>query len=416
MTDERLARLLGTSDTAWLLERMRARLEQQGTLTGTLVKQRATQGERVAAARLLGRVARAGQSASVSLDALDAALRRGAWPDGLESAVIALTGPYVHPDERRGEREAWHAVGATVRALAERHPKAESWAESVVRTGALKRVAGTPTEAQHLAKQLAALADTLPADAQVIGVLAASLFGDAHALDARAPLGTLATGLAAALGRPVDAGAEDGAVVKGAHARREAWASVGVVIDELSSWVLTLGLGGGAESPTARALAALGVGGQPAVLTYRQVATDDLGAIPPVVYVCENPAIVSSAADRLGARSAPIVCLGGQPGAAAVRLLRRLDESGSELRYHGDFDAGGITIARTLASHVKWRPWRFSAEDYVDALASMQGLTSFLGEVGETEWSGELASVMGKHRLRVEEEAVVDLLVADLAP
>lgn len=408
MTDdrERLVRLLGTADTAWLLQRMRARLGQHGTLSGTVIKPQATQGERTAVARLLGRTARAGQSASVPLDVLDTMLRRGAWPEGLESAVVALTGPYLHPDERRGAREAWQAASNRIRELAERHPQVADWADTVARSGALKRAADTPAEAQRIAGQLTALAAALPADSPVIGVLAAQLFGDAHALDARTPLGALGAGLAAALG--------GAAVGPGAHARREVWASVGVIVDELSSWVLTVGLTGGTESPTARALAALAEAGQPTMLTYRQLVTDAVGRVPAVVYVCENPAVVAEAADRLGIHSAPLVCLGGQPGAAAVRLLTRLADSGAELRYHGDFDAGGMAIARTLSRHVPWRPWHFAAADYLDAVASLSDLPSFSGVIRETPWSTELAVALAQHRLRVEEESVLELLLSDL--
>jgi uncharacterized protein (TIGR02679 family) len=109
-----------------------------------------------------------------------------------------------------------------------------------------------------------------------------------------------------------------------------------------------------------------------------------------------------------------LVCLGGQPGAAAVRLLSRLTESGSELRYHGDFDAGGMAIARTLARHVQWRPWRFGAADYLHAVASLPDLASFSGTVHETPWSPELAAALDQHRLRVEEESVLKMLLADL--
>ena len=160
------------------------------------------------------------------------------------------------------------------------------------------------------------LADALPTEGEVLGVLAARLFGDAHALDAKTTLGALAVGLAAAIGRVPPA--------SGAHARRAAWLACGVVVDDLSSTVIALGLPGGTTSPTARALAALSESGQPAVLTYRQLAVDDIGRCPEVVWVCENPAVVASAADRVGATAAALVCVNGQPGAAVVRLLTRL--------------------------------------------------------------------------------------------
>lgn len=403
---DRLVSLLGTAETVWLLQRMRERLERHGALSGTVTKPQATQGERTAVARLFGRTPRAGQSVSVSLDALDAVLRRGAWPGGLESAVVALTGAYVHPDERRNIREGWQAASERIRRLADDHPRTGRWAESVVRNGALKRASATPAEAQRIAEQLAALADALPAEGQVIGVLAARLFGDAHALDARTSLGSLGTGLAAALGGSPQVG--------GAQARREVWASVGIIVDELSSWVLALGLIGGAESPTARALAALAESAQPAVLTYRQLATDAIGGVPPVVYVCENPAVVSAAADRRSTSAAALVCLNGQPGAAAFRLLSQLVAGGAELRYHGDFDAGGMAIARTLAGRIQWRPWRFAEVDYLDAVESLTDLLPFTGVIGETAWSPTLAAALDQHRLRVEEELVLETLLADI--
>lgn len=133
-----------------------------------------------------------------------------------------------------------------------------------------------------------------------------------------------------------------------------------------------------------------------------------------MVFVCENPAVVASAADRLGAGSAPLVCVGGQPGAAAVRLLQDLVSHGSQLRYHGDFDAGGMTIARVLAARVGWQPWRFAARDYEEACASLLGLTPFTGRPGDTPWDPTLAQAMERHGLRVEEETVLHGLLADL--
>jgi uncharacterized protein (TIGR02679 family) len=402
-----LRRILGTPDTAWLLSRLRARLEQKGILAGTVTKQAATTAERVAASRLFGKPVRSGSSATVSLEALDALLRRGAWPEGLESAVIALTGPVVGPDVRRAERDAWLEAAATLRQVTAVHPDLAEWTDQAERTGALKRAVRTTAEARRLAAQLVTLASALPAEGEVLGVLAARLFGDAHALDSKTTLGALAVGLAAAIGGSPSPSS--------AHARREAWLSCGVVVDELSSTVIALGPPGGATSATARALAALSESGQPAVLTYRQLAVDDIGTCPQVVWVCENPAVVASAADRFGAAAPALVCVNGQPGAAVVRLLTRLVEGGSILRYHGDFDAGGISIARTLARRVPWLPWRFDEEHYRAACASGETFSTFTGTVGETPWDPGLTAAMDELRFRVEEESVLRELLGDLA-
>jgi uncharacterized protein (TIGR02679 family) len=422
---ERIRRLLGGPDTAWLLARLRSRLEQKGTLEGTVSKQGATTAERVAVARLFGRSVRSGSSASVSLDLLDAMMRQDAWPDRRASAVIELTGPVVGPEVRRAHRESWHGVAATLRRIAGNRIELSPWVENTLRLGTLKRATATPEAATLLALHLTAVADALPVQGEVLGVLASRLFGDAHALDSKTALGNIAVGLAAAI-----AGTSSGV---GARWRREAWQGCGVVVDELSSTVLALGLPGGATSPTARALAAVAEVSQPAVLTYRQLTVDDVGVIPPFVFVCENPAVVAAAADRFGVGAgsdgagadpgrtsasptlgAPIVCVNGQPGAAAIRLLTGLVAGGAELRYHGDFDGGGLAIARTLARSVPWTPWRFDEESYRAACAAHRSTSVFTGTIGATPWDHGLAAAMEEIRQRVEEESVLTALLGDL--
>ncbi|GAA3888076.1 hypothetical protein GCM10022381_32490 [Leifsonia kafniensis] len=420
----RLQRLLGTAETAWLLQRLRNRLERQGELRGTVSNAKATTAERVATARLFGRPVRAGQTASVSLETLDDMLRQsGTWPDGLVSAVIALTGDVVGPAARRAESDAWRAATDVLGIVAVGRPELALWVGTVTRTGQLKRATVTASEAQALAEKLVLVAAALPSNGEAIGVLAARLFSDAHALDAKTTLGSLATGLAAALGA-TGAASADGPAAAGraqltaelsagtAPWRRAAWQSVGVIVDELSSTVLTLGLPGGDVSPTARALHVLAPTDQPAILTLRQLISDGIGAVPPVVFVCENPAVVAAAADQ-GSRVA-MVCLNGQPGAAALQLLRQLVDGGARLRYHGDFDAGGMAIARTLGRQLAWDPWRFSAADYAAACATLTGLSPFMGTVGETPWDPALSDLLTDTRLRVEEESVLDLLLGDL--
>ncbi|RJT88690.1 TIGR02679 family protein [Cryobacterium melibiosiphilum] len=442
-----LRRTLGTPELAWLLARLRTRLESTGQLTGTVTKPQASAGERAAVARLLNRPVRAGTSASVSLDTLDDVLRRsGLWPAGLAAAVVALTGTVVDPLERAGERDAWQAAANTLRRLG--RPELSGWADRVIRTGALRRAAPTAAGAQALAAQLATVAGALPTSGESLGAFASRTVHDAHALDVHTPLGTLAVGLASALGSalasspsaarsgeqtggaatatdalrgPVPTSSPTDASADSARWRREAWHSVGVVLDELSSSVLVLGLPGGDTSPTARALAALAEAGQPVVLTLRQLLADELGTVPPVVFVCENPAVVAAAADALGATSAPLVCLNGQPGAAAIRLLERLVADGAALRFHGDFDWSGIGVARALAERVAWTPWRFSAADYSAACAERSALPALLVLPGvsaasvETPWDADLAEAMASVGLAVDEELVLAALLADLA-
>jgi uncharacterized protein (TIGR02679 family) len=80
---------------------------------------------------------------------------------------------------------------------------------------------------------------------------------------------------------------------------------------------------------------------------------------PAEVRMCENPVVVAAAADELGARCQPLVCVGGQPSAAMWRLLELLAAGGARFDYHGDFDWGGARIARTVLQRVDWQPWRY---------------------------------------------------------
>lgn len=408
---DQLRRLLETPDTAWLLSRMRSRLESTGSLTGNVVKAQATLRERTTAARLVGAPVRSGRSVTVSLDTINAMLQRsGAWPAGLESAVVALTGPVTMPETRNAEREGWLAARQALQKLGIERAELASWAEGIVRSGSFTRAARTVADAQVLAGRLVAIASALPSAGESLGVFSARILGDAHDLDNGTSLGTLAMRMAAALGA-----LSTDAPVTSARWRREAWASVGIVIDELSSMVLVLGLPGGTEPATARALAALVTDGEPALLTLRQLNVSSIGEIPAEVFVCENPAIVAAAADQLASSCPPLVCVGGQPGAAVIRLLVALVEGGAKLCYHGDFDWGGITIARTLGRRVDWLPWRYDAAAYSQAIASLPDLPPLKGNAVETPWDPALAPAMLAGGFKVEEEQVLPLLIGDLA-
>ncbi|GAA3040812.1 hypothetical protein GCM10020000_19240 [Streptomyces olivoverticillatus] len=98
-----------------------------------------------------------------------------------------------------------------------------------------------------------------------------------------------------------------------------------------------------------------------------------------MVRICENPAVLAAAADACGADCPPLVCLQGQPSAAALTLLRHLHNGGARLLYHGDFDWGGLRIANVLLSHVPWRPWRYTATDYRALAAAAAQLPPLTG-------------------------------------
>jgi uncharacterized protein (TIGR02679 family) len=199
----------------------------------------------------------------------------------------------------------------------------------------------------------------------------------------------------------------------GAEWRREVWASVGLLRDEVSTTVLALGLPGDTASTTGRALGAWQETGQPVVLTLRQLVRDPPRLRAHSVFVCENPVVVSAAADRLGPGCAPLVCTSGQPGAAVMHLLRGLAASGATLHYHGDFDWGGLRIGNVLFGRLPLKPWRFQTADYRAELRHGRQLTG--APVVSAQWDPELAGAMAAERLAIEEEYVLDDLLADLS-
>ncbi|MHB1536984.1 MAG: DUF2398 family protein [Solirubrobacteraceae bacterium] len=90
---ERLSRLLGVDELAWVLERARRRIELGQPLAGTIAARTATPAERDAVARLFGRSPRAARGLSVSLDELDALLRDGSMTGSLLAAAAASGEP-----------------------------------------------------------------------------------------------------------------------------------------------------------------------------------------------------------------------------------------------------------------------------------------------------------------------------------
>jgi uncharacterized protein (TIGR02679 family) len=274
-------------------------------------------------------------------------------------------------------------------------------------TGTVRRLAREPDDAARLLAQCAAVVDALPREPMSLGRFAERTLGSAHALDEGLPLTGLVFGAARSLGSVPDG--------EGAAWRREVWASVGLLRDELSTTVLTVGLPGDPGSVTGGVLGTLTAAGEPAVLTLRQLTRD-----PPVlplrgvlVSVCENPVVVAEAADRLGAGVGPLVCTGGHPGAAAMALLRAAVAAGASLRYHGDFDWGGLRIANVLFGRLPCTPWRYDTAAYRAAVEAGRG-RSLTGTPAEASWDAHLGTTMREIGRAVEEERVVDELVADI--
>lgn len=418
--NDRLRAAFGGPETAWIRDRVRRHVAAGRDLPATVRHARPTDAERRAAAGLLGVRVRGAGAVEVDLRTLQAVLvRSGAWTGDLVGAVEALDGPIaVRSVEREREEQAWDAAFAPLVDAARSSGRAglQTWVgELRARPGRLRLSAGSTDGAADLLRDLAAVVRSLPARGEPQPAFAARVVGRAHALDDGTPLGTWAVRAAEIIGGvplPLDdAGPAD--------RRRDAWASVGVLRDELSSTVLALGLPAGRDTATGRILEEARHGGQPVALTLRQLVRDParLDVAGRTVSICENPAVVAAAADRHGEACSPIVCVAGQPGTAAIVLLRALRDAGAELRHHGDFDGGGVSIAGYLTRRFGVAPWRFGASDYRRAVAARSSTERAWppDRAFATPWDPELGIAMAALGARVEEEHVLDDLMEDLA-
>lgn len=439
-----LDRLLGPPEMAWFVERVRGRILAAGTeqLSGVVQLNEPTAEQRAAAVRLVGRPRRAGAALRVDLASVEQILRRGPWPAGLADAVEVLSGPVV---DRRAEREreaaAWDAVREGLSGTIAQYPRLAAWWDAWCRSGALKRAARaeadrtsttpSPAVAADLVGRLTLLFEDLPASGEPLAVLAGRVVGDAHGLDASRPLGRLA---ATAVGVAFLPDAEDRV---GDPSVRDAWAAGGVVLSNVASTVLCLGVSGaslaGAEaaspsarSATAASLEAMRAARMPLLLTLDQVRSGGIRELQAgsTVHVCENPTVVEvvaahwarsiAAADERGVGSPMLVCTSGQPSTAVLELLQVLTAEGAECRYHGDFDWAGLRIARSLGASVPWTPWRYTAADYRAAVSEGKPSRRLAGSPAESPWDPTLAVAMAERGLALEEEAVADLLAADV--
>jgi uncharacterized protein (TIGR02679 family) len=185
-----------------------------------------------------------------------------------------------------------------------------------------------------------------------------------------------------------------------------------VLVGELNRPVLLLNLPASADTVGGELAGIAAAVGEPLHLSLRLLLRD-----PPrwrvegrAVFVCENPSVVALAAGRLGAACAPLVCTDGNPAAAQLALLGQLQASGARLRYHGDFDWPGIRIANVLMREFDATPWRYGVADY----QPLDG-AALAGEAVPASWDTELIAAMSARGIAVHEEAMIEVLLADLA-
>jgi uncharacterized protein (TIGR02679 family) len=364
-------------------------------------------GQRHALAGLLGRPVRRGTaSVGIPLAELDERLRGAGDGWDLVAVVETVGGPL--PDRAGDARTRRADIDATCTQARDEAGQAwwvQPWLDELA-AGMLARLhtrgelALVPLAANVLAR--------LPADGLPLPALASSATGDTKALGGTTLEGLVLRGLALRIGEPRP---------ETAAGRRALWEAAGVVPDDLASQVLVLGLPVLADGPLGRWLADAAEQGWPFRVTLHQLMQGPLSVDRPTpVHVCENPAVLRSAAERLGPGTAPLVCTEGRPSVACSRLLTALADTGCELRVHADFDWAGVRIAGALLTTPGARPWRMGAADYRAALTAGSGQrTALTGTAAPSPWDPGLAETMTATGLVVYEEDVLDDLLVDLA-
>lgn len=406
MTGSRRAEELRGPPYTRLWASARRAMERTGGLrTGTVTLAAASPDERRALHALLGR-----PSTRVSLEDLDAALRAGAGC-GLDEWLEVVGGPLR---DRPSERASRAVSRAATEATALDHPLAgepwfEPWLAGLRTDGTFAKVARQGTH-EPLVDALQLLSVVLwgELDRVPLAAVAASVTGDTKRLTSTTvrTMVERALALVADVERPHDS-----------RARRLLWRRFGVIIDDVSSDVLVLNLQPRGDGHVDRWLRSAAEVGEPFRVTLRQLESASRRVDAPVVWVCENPAVVMDVAGRLGPASGPLLCTDGVPSDAFWALAAALDKA-TELRVHADFDAAGCTIAGAVIAQLGARPWRFDAPSYRDALSrfgATMNLPMSKGQVPSTPWDPELAIAVADDGRAIYEELLIDTLVADLA-
>jgi uncharacterized protein (TIGR02679 family) len=403
----RVEAVLGVPELAWLVERLRSRIEHGRPLTGTVSRRGASVAERAAVARLLGRPVRGGDALTLRLEDLDAEIADAGLAADLKTAVQALTGPLR--DLVGEQSHAQERVAATLAILrAAPHAGAgwyETWIAGLVTDGTLTRLERRGD--LRLGTQAATVLGWLPADGTLaLPVLAERALGDTKALS-RTPLARLVLrALAVRAGTPPP---------QGLTAERTTWASAGVVVDDLASQVLVLNLRCQEDHLVASWLTQAAQVGLPFRLTLHQMSMGRLTPAGSDLFVCENPAVLRTASSELAAGCAPLICTEGIPSAACVRLLDACALAGVSIHWHADLDWTGLRTTTDAVRRFGARPWRMTLDAYRVGLARGES-EPLRGPSAESPWDVALAEELHRHGRAVMEERVVADLLSDLGP
>jgi uncharacterized protein (TIGR02679 family) len=393
---------------AWqrILALARRSLERSGgELRGAITLPIPTEPERKLVIGLTGQHRPPGvKSVRIPLDSLDAAVfAETGMP--LVAALAVLNGPVRNRPSEHFEEDRFRAqaLGEAAR-LVGRHatePWFVAWLEQLNKDGTVTRLVRRG-DADQLGWACSVLA-LLPTQDVSLPVLAERATGNTKALSGT-PIATLVLrALAAQQGEPAPTTAAQ---------RRERWEASGVIVDDLASQVLVLGLRPIEDHVIATWLQDAAQFGIPFRLTLHQLMADPITVTARNLFVCENPAVLRAAVFDWDDDCAPLVCTEGVPSGALHRLLARAKGT---IHWRGDFDWTGLRTTAAAAARYGARPWRMSTVDYLAALDAPLAETEPLrGPIAASPWEPDLALTMADRGRAVMEERLIPLLLGDL--
>lgn len=193
---------------------------------------------------------------------------------------------------------------------------------------------------------------------------------------------------------------------------RDAWAAVGVDIDDLVGGLIVTGVHPDGWVIPDGATLTLPLKELTSIKWARPLRPDSC------VFVTENPSVLSASVQRFiqtsAAGSAPprVVCTSGTPSRTECEAVAALTAAGWQVAVRADFDTRGLQHVRSLlAAAPEAKPWRMCAGDY---LAAIRPGSDAEVVVSETPWDPELGVEMNRLGVAAYEEDLIELLVRDV--
>ncbi len=404
MTIDAIRQIFCSPGLSWIAERLRARVQRDQSLTGSLTLTNATAEQRSELDSLLGRRPTRGNTLNLGVESLLETL-------GINDPTQIVQACFGDVENLRAQRDEsaakWNGIVSEAREQFVDDPSGAAWIDSL-NDGLLKRLAHSdPAVGRQLLAVALKVWKRMPYNQVTLAELAAKMTGDTHAFDRGQPLSPLLLrGLKFRTGH-------DGP--KSAELRRQAWDAVGVVIDRISAPALTFNLWSSPATDVEGILKGFRSLIQPVYLTYQFLSVDNPFLPLPLemkrVFVVENPVVVEVAAAQLGPRCAPLICSEGQPASAVKKLLGLLSRAGAEINLHADFDWRGLSFVDQLLGIAGTVPWRMDVETYRAA----SGTVPLSGQSFEPGWANALSTAMKKYGTAVYEEQILPQLLEDLS-